>query len=102
MAYNPKTGLVYIPAQEIGHEFIPVKDYVPSAIGYNLGVAIAATPDPKGYLIAWDPAGGKILWHFRLPSPVSNGPMTYELDGRQYLVVGAGDTLYSFALVKVD
>ena len=24
MAYSPKTGLVYIPAQEIGNEFIPV------------------------------------------------------------------------------
>jgi hypothetical protein len=24
--------------------------------------------------------------------------MTYELDGRQYLVVGAGDMLYAFTL----
>ena len=29
---------------------------------------------------------------------VSNGPITYELDGVQYLVVGAGDTLYGFAM----
>ncbi len=29
------------------------------------------------------------LWHAGLTAPVSNGPMTYELDGRQYLVVGA-------------
>ena len=36
MAYNPKTGLVYIPAQEAGHEFIPVKDYAPSGIGFNI------------------------------------------------------------------
>ncbi len=28
----------------------------------------------------------------------SNGPQTYLLDGRQYIVVGAGDTLYAFAL----
>jgi acido-empty-quinoprotein group A len=56
--------------------------------------------DPSGNLIAWDPANGKILWHFHLPAPVSNGPMTFELDGCQYLVVGAGDTLYSFALVR--
>jgi acido-empty-quinoprotein group A len=56
--------------------------------------------DPSGNLIAWDPASGKMLWHFRLPATVSNGPMTYEMDGRQYLIVGAGDTLYSFALLK--
>jgi alcohol dehydrogenase (cytochrome c) len=29
-----------------------------------------------------------------------NGPMTYELDGKQYLVAGAGDTLYTFALLN--
>jgi alcohol dehydrogenase (cytochrome c) len=30
---------------------------------------------------------------------MSNGPITYELDGTQYLVVGAGDTLFGFALL---
>jgi alcohol dehydrogenase (cytochrome c) len=56
--------------------------------------------DPSGNLIAWEPATGRILWHFHLPESVSNGPMTYELDGQQYLVVGAGDTLYAFALLR--
>jgi len=56
--------------------------------------------DPSGNLMAWDPANGKILWHFHLPAAVSNGPITYEMDGRQYLIVGAGDTLYAFALVR--
>ena len=31
---------------------------------------------------------------------VSSGPMTYVLDGKQYLIVGAGDTLFSFALLS--
>jgi glucose dehydrogenase len=56
--------------------------------------------DPSGNLIAWDPGTGRILWHFRLPAAVSNGPMTYELEGVQYLVVGAGDTLYAFTLLR--
>ena len=56
--------------------------------------------DPSSNLIAWDPATGKILWHFGLASSVSNGPMTYMLDGKQYLVVGAGDTLYAFKLIQ--
>ncbi len=30
---------------------------------------------------------------------VSNGPITYELDGLQYLIVGAGDTLWTFAML---
>ncbi|MBV8708650.1 MAG: acido-empty-quinoprotein group A [Acidobacteriaceae bacterium] len=56
------------------------------------------TGDPRRNLIAYDPASGKILWHVGLLSAVSNGPITYELDGRQYLVVGAGDMLYAFTL----
>jgi alcohol dehydrogenase (cytochrome c) len=56
------------------------------------------TGDPSGNLIAFDPGSGKILWHAGLTASVSNGPMTYELDGRQYVVVGAGDSLYAFRL----
>ena len=47
-------------------------------------------------LVAHDPATGKILWHQRLLRPVSNGPSTWTLDGVQYLIVAAGDTLYAF------
>ena len=54
--------------------------------------------DPSGNFIGRDPATGRVLWHFHLPESVNNGPMTYELDGKQYLVVGAGDTLYAFVL----
>jgi alcohol dehydrogenase (cytochrome c) len=41
---------------------------------------------------------GEALWHARLNASVSNGPITYELDGLQYVVVGAGDTLWTFVL----
>jgi hypothetical protein len=29
---------------------------------------------------------------------LGNGPETYMLDGKQYVVAGGGDTLYVFAL----
>jgi alcohol dehydrogenase (cytochrome c) len=45
-----------------------------------------------------DAASGKILWHAGLHAAVSNAPITFEMDGRQYLVVGAGDMLYAFTL----
>lgn len=57
------------------------------------------TGDPSGNFIAYDAAAGKPLWHSRLTTAVSNGPMTYEMDGRQYVVVAAGDTLYGFAMM---
>lgn len=52
--------------------------------------------DPFGNFIAYDPADGNILWHSKLSAPVSNGAITYQLDGRQYVLVGAGDSLYAF------
>jgi alcohol dehydrogenase (cytochrome c) len=57
--------------------------------------------DYKGNLIAFDAAKGDILWHFPMLRGLDNGPETYLLDGRQYLVVGAGDTLYVFTLISV-
>jgi alcohol dehydrogenase (cytochrome c) len=33
-----------------------------------------------------------------LTQPVSNGPSSWMLDGKQFLVVGAGDTLYALTL----
>lgn len=56
------------------------------------------TGDATNNLIAFDPATGKILWHFRAGAMVGNGPMTYMLDGKQYLLVGAGDSLFAFKL----
>jgi len=56
--------------------------------------------DGSQHLVAFDPANGKILWHAGLGSNISNGPETYMLDGKQYLVVGAGDSLYAFTLAE--
>jgi alcohol dehydrogenase (cytochrome c) len=53
--------------------------------------------DPSGNFIALDPGSGKPLWHAGLHTTTSNGPITYELDGVQYVVVGAGDSLYAFS-----
>jgi alcohol dehydrogenase (cytochrome c) len=54
--------------------------------------------DPSANFVALDPATGEPLWHAALHTSLTNGPITYELDGVQYLVVGAGDTLYGFAM----
>lgn len=56
------------------------------------------TGDPVGNFIAYDPATGQPLWHANLGSIVCNSPMTYLLDGRQYIVVASDDILYAFRL----
>jgi alcohol dehydrogenase (cytochrome c) len=40
------------------------------------------------------------LWHAGLTDNPSNAPETYMLDGRQYVVVGAGDSLFAFMLQR--
>jgi len=52
--------------------------------------------DPSGDLVAHDPLTGKPLWHTRINS--TGAPETYMLDGRQYILVGAGDMVYAFVL----
>ncbi len=52
------------------------------------------------HFIAFDPTDGRILWHTSLTASPSNGPITYEIDGKQYVLVAAGDTLFAFALNK--
>jgi len=56
--------------------------------------------DSSQHLIAFDPTNGKIIWHTDLAGNIANGPSTYMLDGKQYLLVGAGDNLSAFALAN--
>jgi quinohemoprotein ethanol dehydrogenase len=131
MAFNPKTGLVYIPAQEIGMAYTGLKDFERAPIGWNIGVATKNTPGVKGYLIAWDPVNRKAVWRANYLGPWNGGvlttagnlvvqgnaagdfvayradtgqklwsafaqtpvmapPVTYEVNGEQYIAVLAG------------
>jgi alcohol dehydrogenase (cytochrome c) len=53
--------------------------------------------DAGGNFVARDPANGKALWHSRIGN-ISNAPETYMVDGKQYVLVAAGDSLFAFAL----
>jgi alcohol dehydrogenase (cytochrome c)/quinohemoprotein ethanol dehydrogenase len=97
MAYNPKTGLVYIPAQEVGNEFIPVKDYKPSPVGWNVGVGSAATPGTKGYLLAWDPVAQKEVWRVSYLGPWNGGVLTTAGN-----LVVQGDAAGGFNVYRAD
>lgn len=49
---------------------------------------IAATAD--NYLRAFSVRDGKMLWEARLPAGGQATPMTYEVDGKQYILINAG------------
>ncbi|MEN7535626.1 PQQ-dependent dehydrogenase, methanol/ethanol family [Aurantiacibacter flavus] len=142
MAFSPDTGLVYIPAQDVGMPYAAADEE--QVIGaYTSGVAMdgggAMTDEErevlyagmKGYLIAWDPvkqeeawrvdqaapfnggllatggglvfagniarelaaydaASGEKLWSFDAQTAVSAPPISYVIDGVQYVAVLSG------------
>ncbi len=56
----------------------------------------------SGYFQALDARTGDLLWRKNLGGQLANGPMTYEVDGKQYVAVIAGISLSTFALREQD
>ncbi len=61
-------------------------------------VVFSATVD--GYFFALDAKSGEELWHIPLGGPVNANPMTYAVDGVQYVTMPVGNTVYTFGLDK--
>jgi len=78
------------------HQYPASATVVMSGILTTAGKVLFAG-DNAGNLIAFDPANGKTLWHSRI-GQVSNAPETYMVDGHQYILAAAGDTLFAFTL----
>lgn len=145
MAFNPDTGLVYIPT-EVNGQLYQVKPGEKLAksfwnVGYNMaggippglpkGMLPQVQSGQSGGLLAWDPvkqearwsvdlgapgnggilttktglvfqgtkaglfraydaADGKVLWETNLKRGASAAPMTYEIDGEQYIAIATG------------
>jgi alcohol dehydrogenase (cytochrome c) len=47
---------------------------------------------------AIDARDGKPLWHFNTGQGMHASPMTYAVDGKQYVAIAAGSDIFSFAL----
>ena len=52
----------------------------------------------EGYFIALDAKDGKLLWKADLGGPIIMNPITYAVNGKQYVAIDAGDSLYVFGL----
>jgi acido-empty-quinoprotein group A len=55
------------------------------------------TSGPANNVLALDAETGKILWHSGV-GPMANSAMTYQLDGRQYIITPVQDVVYAWAL----
>ena len=52
----------------------------------------------EGYFYALSARTGELLWRTALGGQVNSGPMTYMVDGKQYVAVAAGSSLFAFKL----
>jgi quinohemoprotein ethanol dehydrogenase len=141
MSYDPKTGLAYIPVQQIGERFSRTGGDENSfnVMGLTIEPVIEHPGDGHGYLVAWNPltqklawqvqhqglwnggtlatAGGlvfqgtatgyfnaydaktgKELWKFDAGLGIISAPMSYSIDGKQYvsILVGYGGTTAAY------
>jgi alcohol dehydrogenase (cytochrome c) len=51
-----------------------------------------------GVFVALDAEMGKPLWHVNLGGAIASGPMSYAVNGKQYIIGTGADTMYAFAL----
>ena len=61
-------------------------------VGGTLATAggLVFTGNQAGYAMAFDAETGALLWRFQTGSGVRGQPVTYKLDGRQYVAVPSG------------
>jgi alcohol dehydrogenase (cytochrome c) len=135
MSFNPQTGLVYIPSNNVCMDW-SVSDVTYRKGVFFLGGEFPPHPGPGGYmgeLVAWDPVAqkkvwgvkmdlpfnggtlttaggltfwgdlhgvfhaynaktGEELWKVALGSGIGAGPISYSVDGKQYVAVVVGRT----------
>jgi alcohol dehydrogenase (cytochrome c) len=60
------------------------------------------TGDVTGNILALDPATGATLWHTYGGGAMNSSPMTYQIDGRQYVLTAVDSVLYAWALPRRD
>jgi alcohol dehydrogenase (cytochrome c) len=56
------------------------------------------TGDAAGNTLALATSNGRTLWHAGAGARMQSSPITYELDGRQYVVTSSGGILFAWAL----
>ncbi|MBL4581573.1 MAG: PQQ-dependent dehydrogenase, methanol/ethanol family [Gammaproteobacteria bacterium] len=88
-AINPATA-------EIEWEF-PIMPRSSAGITTTAG-GIVFTGSADGYFFALDAASGEELWHISLGARVHAAPMTYAIDGQQFVTIASGNVVYTFGL----
>ena len=100
-AYPPTTTLTaYEPAsgEEVWQQVLP--SLTPIGASGNLATAgdLVFQGTDDGGFYAFHAATGEQLFKHAAPRPIRSSPMTYQVNGRQYVTVVATNTVLTFAL----
>lgn len=56
--------------------------------------------DDDGHMLALEARTGRHLWHFNVGDALTASPITYEVEGKQYVAVAAGSNVFAFGLFE--
>ena len=66
------------------------------------GGGLAFAGDWDRHIYAYDVANGEVVWETRLPQSIQGFPITYAVDGKQYLVIPTGTGSASWGTMPVQ
>jgi len=79
----------------------PMTDVTMSGLLTTAG-DVLFTGSREGYFQALDARTGALLWKASLGAQINSGPMTYEVDGKQYVATISGLSLCVFGLRELS
>ena len=56
--------------------------------------------DDDGQLVALDTKTGRHLWNFNMGQTLTASPVTYSVDGKQYVTIAAATSVFTFGLFE--
>ena len=92
-AINPQNGEV------VWEHAMPGPNNMSAGVVTTAGGLVFAGDD-SGHLVAFDAKTGERVWRFSMGRTISASPMTYAIDGRQYIAIAAGSDIFNFGLFK--
>lgn len=100
---NAKPGQFYLRALDASSGQIRWEYPMPGPTTMWAGTVATAgnlvfSADDDGNLIAFHAQTGKALWHFYTGSNLHASPMTFGVDGHQYISIASGTNLITFGL----
>jgi alcohol dehydrogenase (cytochrome c) len=90
MAFDPETGKAQWKLE------LSQNALQPGVLSTAGGLVFAASAE--GNFMALDAKTGKELWRFGAGASIPSSPISYSVDGRQYISVSSANVLYTFAL----